>query len=513
MAGMLLRSGSVKHFRPLGATGNPVYRAASQLRVAMRRHLGQETADYFAVPQQDDKGDTIDWYAPMEGNVVPWTAATAEERIAAKRRLVAAQEALGERSRALQAGEGSEQQIFGRLLALATRIPSEDHVYLVDGRPVMTFWGFADRDAPDYQDVLGALDTGEDQVVDAAAVGDANADSAASRRERAAGWRRWLTWPWLLLPLLLLGLLGLLLFGLRGCLPVGGPGVLVPESEPRATLEPKPDVLPPVEREAGVAGNDASESEAGLTQSGTLRRRTAVDEIHEDGVVGRSGDILGRDADTAEGSVVPVPEPGTSAEGAGAKGTEAEEPKAEPGSPEPALPPEDEAGKAGPEKDASAPMPEAPTDQPPAVGGDRGADAGQTAGPEAAQETGPPLTIPRDAAEKGSTDFLNGRWRSVTGLQDAAGNPVQLEYDFKDGKGTATLKQNVGGREQTCTAGVRSAFRGSRLVIDQAEDIRCPDGTRFQRSSVECATNAQGRAECHGKNQDGSGYQVRINKK
>ena len=501
MAGALLRSGNVKQYKPLGATGNPVYRAASQLRAAIRRQLGADFADFFAIPQQDDKGDTIDWYAPREGSVVPWTAATTVEREDAKVRLLAAQRELSAKSRLLQDADNSEQQVFGRLLELATRIPGEDHVYLVDGQPVMTFWGFVERDAPDYQDVLGMLDVGGEpgEVTAGAATADGVAEVSAGRR--------WWPWPWWLLPLLLgLLLLGALLFGLRGCVPAWFPGaeLIAPTAEdprvlPDETTEPAP------EQPDGVEPPDS-----------TLPDGTVIDEIHRRGVIDRS----------TTGSTV-VDRTGEATESERTEG-EAESDGAEAGTPggdEPAPP------QTPPEKGTEPPNPEQPgEDQKPAE--DQSGDAakqdpppndpqsGETpprvpspdgaGGPDGA--AGAPLTIPKDAAKTGSTDFMNGRWQSVTGLQDADGNPVRLEYEFAKGQGTAKLRHRAGGKEQECTAAVRSSFKGSKLMIEQADDIRCPDGTRFQRSAVECATNPQGRAECQGKNQDGSAYQVRINK-
>lgn len=522
MAGALLRSGSVKEFKPLGATGNPVYRAASQLRAAIRRHIGGEMADYFAIPQQDDKGDTIDWYAPQEGGVVPWTAATPEERGEAKARLLAAQRELRDKSRVLQSADTSEQQVFGRLLELATRIPGEDHVYLVDGRPVMTFWGFAERDAPDYQDVLAMLDIGNGAsaaVEGTAGVGD-GAGPAATATTRTGHSRRW-SWPWILVPLLLaLLLLTGLLFGLRGCVPAWLPGagliappeIREPEKVPpdltsrhgSDTSSPSDEPIDPVDREArqtdGATVVDAFGRreliERSTTRSGVVR--------HADEEAGGTGAV-----DDRERSITEDTETGA------APGAEEPEASPQPGEEHPAAGPDESPGnqqqgteqpsEAGGKDDTATAR-----DQPPDQAGQRPpTNAGATAQDSGA---GAPLVIPKDAARNGSTDFMNGNWQSVTGLQDANGNPVKLEYAFKNGQGTAKLHHSAGGKEQECTAGVRSSFKGSTLMIDQTDDIRCPDGTRFQRSAVECATNAQGRAECKGRNQDGSAYQVRINK-
>lgn len=549
MAGVLLRSGSVKHFLPLGATGSPVYSAASQLRAAIRRHLGTEMADYFAIPQQDEKGETIDWYSAFDGSVVPWSAATPEERSLAKGGLLAAQRQLRERSRTLQASEDSEQQVFGKLLELATRIPSDEHVYLVDGRPVMTFWGFAERDGPADLDVLAGLDT--------SSVAGAN-DAAWLSAERAAGSAtrsRWWSWPWLLLPLLLLLLLlALLAWGLRGCLPDGVPRIDVTWPAPvdndgertsdrsgngaDGVPDEKDDPSRPAqdkridettgaidERTRGgrtdydstyrgsrdtridrtYEGSDGARVDAERNEADTERDDTGIDRsdttvTDDKGASDTTDDARTDDsgtADTRDATADADQADGTDAKDGDGDGRDEEK---NTGAMEPS-------GKDTGTDDKSKDKEDGKT------AAERSRDAESQRATRTTRGSGAPLEIPRDAARKGSTDFLNGGWRSVTGLQDAAGNPVQLEYDFKGGEGTAKLRRTVNGKEQTCSAAVRSTFQGSRLVIDQADDIRCPDGSTFQRSSVECTTNAQGRAECKGKNRDGSDFQVRISKK
>ena len=80
MHGALLRSGSLQEFNVLGVEGQPVHSAALQLREAIRLKIGREAADCLAIPQKNESGDRIDWYAPFEGDVVPWSAAVSEER-------------------------------------------------------------------------------------------------------------------------------------------------------------------------------------------------------------------------------------------------------------------------------------------------------------------------------------------------------------------------------------------------------------------------------------------------
>jgi hypothetical protein len=217
MIGPLLRTGTLTDYHPVGAVGHPVYLAAAQLRAALARRLGPDLADSFAIPQRNEDGDTLDWYAPRPGPVVPWSSASPEERLSAQSQLLENRTRIDELARTMQADPDPERQVFARLLAHVFNFPDEDHVYLVDGRPVVSFWGFVrDREA-----------VGSDPLVNlgrfAAPPTEWSLDLPDEPRQDpspnpAPVTRRGLPW-WIWLPLLLLALILLLLFLLRGCVP------------------------------------------------------------------------------------------------------------------------------------------------------------------------------------------------------------------------------------------------------------------------------------------------------
>jgi len=499
-------------------------------------------ADYFAIPKQDEKGETIDWYSAFDGNVVPWSAAMPEEKRLVKIRLLDAQKKLRAKSISLQSADDSEQQVFGKLLELATRIPSDDHVYLIDGRPVITFWGFSERDGASDSDVLAGLDTGETVDMEENQPSKPLVEDTIPREDIKPSevprtrWfsTRWFSWPWILLLLLLLALL---LFGIRACLQAGMPeidlawpvsvdkptdsGMVVEEHSEEGVQSKK-------EEEQGNNSNASDEKESDVNSSSVVERSRQsslsveratrgsrdsnidVQDSHADAAVeGDTKDTVDRTQTTDgvndnSGAIDPAHEAKTTEYNSGLPKIDNES-----GS-DTGLDDAENGDASSPNTDDSGKNP---------AQAQKGSIDQNEISDDAKEEaknvgmSGQPLVIPHDAAKKGSTDFMNGKWRSATGLQDGAGNPIQLEYDFKGGNGTATLHRSVNGKEQTCTASVHPTFKGSKLVIDQAEKIHCPDGTAFDSSSVECSTNSQGRAECKGKNRDGSEYQVKINKK
>jgi hypothetical protein len=234
MTGPLLKSAPLTHYHAVGAVGHPVYLAAAQLRAAIARRLGAEVADVFAVPQRNEDGDTVDWYAPKPGTVVPWSAATEAERADAQQRLLDVREQIETLGRSMEAEAAPERQVFGRLLAQVMQFPDEQDVHLVDGRPVLTFWGFVKDRAAVGSDPLRDLDRH--------IATPSTAPVPAVRRP----------WPWLLwgilAALLLALLLAALLWALRGCEATDNgrttsPSATAADERRLSGIEPAPETM------------------------------------------------------------------------------------------------------------------------------------------------------------------------------------------------------------------------------------------------------------------------------
>ncbi|MBP2312697.1 SrfA family protein [Azospirillum soli] len=214
--GAWLRSEPLSAYQAKGAHGDPAFRSAAQLRRAVQVRLGGDTADFLAVPKINEQGDRIDWYAPFPGDVVPPASQTEEERADAHAQARAMQEriraaATEHRARATT----RDDTLFADLLTAAAEFPDGNHVYLVDGRPVATFWGFTHigLDETSWAIRPPVVAPAPDPVPEQAAPSVAPVPPPPVARS----WFPFLAGclPFLLLPLLALGLL----FGLRGCAP------------------------------------------------------------------------------------------------------------------------------------------------------------------------------------------------------------------------------------------------------------------------------------------------------
>ncbi|MRS89036.1 ssrAB-activated protein [Enterobacteriaceae bacterium RIT714] len=157
MAKTLLRSGNLDDFQAVGGGGQAVFESALQIREALRLRKQQAIVDSLAIPQVNDGGDRVDWYSPLEGDVTSWKAADEDARFRALRYLentLASVDSLSKKS--LQSPK-TAQQLFGSLLSKAFQFPGENFLFLVDGKPVITFWGFVNLNENAREDVLDCL--------------------------------------------------------------------------------------------------------------------------------------------------------------------------------------------------------------------------------------------------------------------------------------------------------------------------------------------------------------------
>ncbi|HGM5581113.1 TPA: SrfA family protein [Pseudomonas putida] len=450
MRGVLLRSGKSEQFTALGETGQPVYRAALQIREAIRRKNPDrpDLVEHLAIPQTDELGSTIDWYSDRPGDVIPWGSATEEERAPARAQLEELQARITALSNELlgldadgqplpgnKAAAQGDRTVFGKLLTCVVPFPDENFVYLVDGRPVLTFWGFVHAGAERSRQPLHCLYPRTPQPAPMVAPPPPPAPEPVVppsplppplpvMAPRVSWWRRW----WWLLPLLLLLLL--LLFGLRSCgvpllgiAPLGAPALHTP------ALAQTPGVL------------SARDPVGGVTTAPT--------------VGGQATPLApGATAAAPVSAAAPLDTPAASVEPAGE-----------------AL------------ADAAAPA----VAHPPALPAEAPASPPAQAQPNL-------LSIPADATD-GAADFLNGDWAGM-GIQEVGtGKPLRLKYDFQDGKGQATVSRSDGVR---CQAPVQASMHGGQLSINSDGKAACVDGSSYDLPQVTCTPGARSAADCAG---------------
>ncbi|MEQ9891862.1 SrfA family protein [Pectobacterium aroidearum] len=451
MAKLFLRSGSLDDFLALGENGQPVYASALQLRETLRLRKQQQIADCLAIPQPNEHGDRIDWYSPVDGKVTSWIAASEEEREKALALLETYQAAVADISQRAQNAEKAGQKLFGVLLAKAIQFPGANHVYLVDGKPILTFWGFVNLDKKSRLDALDCLRPVIKEVeplfvaptpaptlplVDPVPEPEpqpvsppepveptpAPVAAAAAVPARPPFFRLW----WLLPAAALLAILSL---QIRGC--VSGQDDK-PASDLAATVKPEKRALP-----SSTPVEPAPQQESAPVPP------------------------------AAEKEAVKAVEPAVATPPAAVPVAEAVKP---------------EAHAATEPKEPVTPLAEPVVEQVPAI------PAGKD-----------DLVMPADAVKIGSIKFLNGNWRVIVdGKAPITGRPPSLRYQIQNGKGTARITHGDG---VTCRANVEAGLMSSgNLIINSRSGARCSDNSRFQMPELVCKQGASGTAaECIGR--------------
>lgn len=151
-----MRNGRLMDFQAVGEKGKVVFDVALQIRETLRLRHQTHIADCLAIPQPNGRGD-VAWYAPLPGRVTSWGMANSEQRqqaLSVLERMVADAQAL---SQHCLDSENAAWRRFGVLLGKALQFPAENYIYLVDGRPVITFWGFVNLNQPVRETVLDCL--------------------------------------------------------------------------------------------------------------------------------------------------------------------------------------------------------------------------------------------------------------------------------------------------------------------------------------------------------------------
>nr|WP_305961247.1 MULTISPECIES: SrfA family protein [unclassified Pantoea] len=160
-----MRSGNLDSVLALGENGQPVWTSALQIRETLRLRRQTTLANCLAIPQVNERGDRLDWYAPFNGKVKSWLGASDHERRQALELLTLNQQDLQALSLRARDAENPAMRLFGALLSKTLQFPDQQYVYLVDGKPVITFWGFVDPQARSRDDALACLrDSLEDEL-------------------------------------------------------------------------------------------------------------------------------------------------------------------------------------------------------------------------------------------------------------------------------------------------------------------------------------------------------------
>ncbi|GAE10094.1 hypothetical protein YP1_001_00340 [Yersinia pseudotuberculosis NBRC 105692] len=445
----------------LGENGQPIYTSALQIREALRLKKQQHIVDCLAIPQINEQGNRIDWYAPFEGKVTSWIAASSTERKAAVKQLAICLASASDISLRAKKSEKAAQQLFGALLAKALQFPDQNHVYLVSGKPVITFWGFVSQDKKMRSDPLDCLRQSTDVVESAIKVESiVKAESTVVPPE------------------------------------IRAKTVVTPTA---VELSPQADIIPTLqlvaEPEITVGSEPIKTPVRWLRIGGVLSIAALIGAL----VAQFSGNLPGSTAPTAETQ-------SSTAEHM----TEQLEPSAshKPQVTADALAPVEPitASVPPPIMQPLLPLDHAPVPPDAKVAAESIVAEPMAVEPIAAEPVTPPVTrannnaliLPANAVKIGSTAFLNGNWRAIPEIKSSlTGKPPSLRYQIKQGKGSVKITH---GDNVTCRANVTAGLmKSGNLVINSRYRAQCSDGSKYQIPEIVCKQGTTDIADCKGR--------------
>lgn len=429
MAKTFLRSGKLDAVLALGENGQPVYASALQIRETLRLRRQGALADCLAIPQANERGDRLDWYAPFSGRVKSWLGASDHERRAALQQLTACQQDMQDLSTRARAAENPAMRLFGALLSKSLQFPDQQYVYLVDGKPVITFWGFVDAQARSRDDALACLrDTLEENLPVA------------------------LVEPLPELP----------------AAPVVAEPVLMAEPVPEAVEEPQPVVITP---------------EPVQQKPAPARRRFRIGYLLPPVAIAAAvvvAVLLHRPASEAPVESAKVSAKPATTPAAAASPTPAAAPAQVAATPAIAPPAVMAAAEKLPETLPQKPASVAATEAAPAAASATLASVVTPAVPARPDD----LIVTPDAVREGQVQVIDGRWRvTINQMPTPTGKPPVMRFQFKNGKGSVQVTQG----NTSCKADVSAAMTSAgNLVIESRYTAKCQNSSRYRMPLLVC---------------------------
>ncbi len=111
-----------------------------RLDALIRHHLAGPAASLLAAPAPTADGRFVEWYSDLSGQPVPLASLGPSARPVVEALLATRLAALAALADRLEAA-GNEPALV-RALRQARSYPGEETVYVIDGQPVLTFWGY-----------------------------------------------------------------------------------------------------------------------------------------------------------------------------------------------------------------------------------------------------------------------------------------------------------------------------------------------------------------------------------
>ncbi|MGN1394092.1 MAG: hypothetical protein ACI4V7_08725 [Succinivibrionaceae bacterium] len=466
MQSKILKSDFLYEYKAVGHDGKTMWKYAIPFKSAIEREpsLGKEIADMLANPaSRENKDGKLDWFIPfqpengVEYNIRTWNELSVQEKKDVRSKVLRFQNKLL-LSAENWAGKATTKNsiLFSHFLNgngdTSIQFPGFDCLYLVDGKPVITFWGFIKKDTEINKKIEGIVNQEEDvQNISANINNDINhsfsKQTQISPINNHSICKHWMCiiGSLLLIPVLLL-LLYLLWWTLKG-VPSGCHPFTVFPKILEFSLEP--NRICKIDFSGNTPSMDLSLLKDDLDLSKINNNQDPVITLDNETNIDRQGTIRG---------VAPTPTQNLSNNQKSELNSELSEERVTSNG-EVVVPPELDNSTNTP-NDTSTNTPIKPIDLSSKDGG------------------------------------LTGHYLAKSGIVDKNDSkPVKVNYDFNNGNGQVTLTRSDGIK---CVGETSGFVKNGALSIDGTNPVKCPDGTIYEMPNVNCKKNLDGKTICGG---------------
>ncbi len=553
MRSIILNSGPMHKYAPIGQDGVLVWKSAEAFRNALEgeSQLGREITRFLAIPKSSQSGEHLDWFIPFDSaegrdyEIIRWSSASLEEKKQALEKLEAMAKKLLNYGLDLKAmALTSNDKLFehfingtkeGEVLP-ALHFPDNDCLFIVDGQPVITFWGFTKN----RLSLKGAPFAELQHEVNSKGFNgfQAKAASSSATASKSPSFFRQHLWC-LLLPLLLLLLFLLLWLLWRYLFPQGinFGGISIPPYEQNFSenkdnlpssvtsleeLLPKID-LKSLEIEKNPDGTYLVKDNLGHIY--TVNKDIVENLAEENFVRVEDPDISGvvpdADVDVLPKDALPSSLDDNASAVASDKAKDSKESIAD-----------EKASNNAKNADEKAAIDESAADNfkdvnSYAVKGNNIVDAdeplnlNENSRPPLLSEDGvitredpfantKPLNLSESDIAKGTLNNLAGTWRVKSSIVNSSTNkPVNLKYSFdKNGKGKAVIEEQNGVK---CYSDVEGKIVDGYLQISNESTAVCSDKSTYLMPKIKCKAGTNNDSSCEAIYSQGINGKERFN--
>lgn len=127
-----------------GSDEEKIFSQHNTLTTLIKKHLSPVIASIFATPTEMENSDEIEWNSELKGQPLSLSSLPEEEQQQVKKLLHDRISAITRLADKLADNNPDSKQLQP-LLKQALHYPGDSAVYVVNGQPVLTFWGIADK--------------------------------------------------------------------------------------------------------------------------------------------------------------------------------------------------------------------------------------------------------------------------------------------------------------------------------------------------------------------------------